>query len=68
MSRAIVLVLAVAAVASTGCASTYSSLRKVDDNSYVLTRTEHGFFHTFGAVYSCVPVGDNLKCTEIGSL
>jgi hypothetical protein len=68
MNRAILLFLAIAAVGSTGCASTYSSLRKVDDNTYVLTRTEHGFFHTYGSVFSCTPAGDNLKCTELGSL
>jgi hypothetical protein len=69
MKRAIVLFLAVVAIASTtGCATTYTSLRKVDDNSYVLTKTQHGFFSTYGSVYSCTPTGDNLKCTELGSL
>ena len=69
MKRAVLLFLGVVAVASTtGCASTYSSLRKVDDNNYVLTKTQQGFFHTFGSVYSCTPAGDNLKCTELGSL
>jgi hypothetical protein len=68
MKLAIVLFLAATAIGSTGCASTYTSLRKVDDNNYVLTRTEHGFFHTYGSVYNCTPTGDNLKCTELGSL
>ncbi len=68
MSRAILLFLAVAAIASTGCASTYSSIRKVDDNTYILTRTQMGFFRTFGSVFSCTPEGENFKCTEVGSL
>ena len=69
MKRAIVLFLAVVAIASTtGCATTYTSLRKVDDNSYVLTKTQNGFFSTSGSVYNCTPAGDNLKCTELGSL
>ena len=69
MKRAILLVLGVVAVASTtGCATTYTSLRKVDDNNYVLTKTQHGFFSTFGSVYNCTPAGETLKCTELGSL
>ncbi len=69
MSRAILLVLGVVAVASTaGCASTYTSLRKVDDNNYVLTKTQGGFFSTSGSVYNCTPNGDNLKCTQVGGL
>jgi hypothetical protein len=68
MSRILFLVLAVAAVASTGCGSTFTSLRKVDDTTYVLTRTENGFFRTFGTVFSCTPSGETLKCTEVGGL
>jgi hypothetical protein len=68
MKRAFILFLGVVALASTGCASTYTSLRKVDDNTYVLTRTQQGFFHTYGSVFSCTPAGENLKCTELGSL
>lgn len=69
MKRAIVVFLGIAALASTaGCASTYSSLRKVDDNNYVLTRSKSVPFYTWGTVYNCTPNGDNLKCTELGSL
>ena len=34
----------------------FTSLRKVDDTTYVLTRTENGFFRTFSTVFSCTPV------------
>ena len=68
MKQGILLLLAATALGSAGCATTYTSVRKVDDNNYVLTRTTHSPFHTFGSVYNCTPDGDKLKCTELGSL
>ena len=52
-----------------GCAGYYSDIRKVDDNTYVVTRTKQGFFRTYGTVFVCNPVGGSadLKCNEIDS-
>jgi hypothetical protein len=52
-----------------GCAAVYTDIRKVDDNTYILTRTKQGFFNVRGTVYQCNPVGQtpDLKCVEIDS-
>lgn len=52
-----------------GCAGYYSDIRKVDDKTYIVTRTKQGFFRTYGTVFTCTPIGDgpDLKCTEIDS-
>jgi hypothetical protein len=52
-----------------GCAGAYTSIRKVDDKSYVVTRVKAGFFRQYGTVFNCTVVGDspNLQCTEIDS-
>lgn len=52
-----------------GCAGVYTDIRKVDDNTYILTRTKQGFFHVSGTLYSCSPVGQtaDLKCVELDS-
>lgn len=65
MTRAIVLALV--AVASVGCANTYTAIRKVDDNTYILTRTKQGFGKTYGTVYLCKPIGQSadLHCVVL---
>jgi hypothetical protein len=52
-----------------GCAAVYTDIRKVDESTYILTRTKQGFFHVKGTVFTCTPVGQSpdLKCTEIDS-
>jgi hypothetical protein len=52
-----------------GCAGAYTSIRKVDDKTYVITRTKQGFLRTYGTVFVCTPAGEtaNLTCTEIDS-
>lgn len=52
-----------------GCQAGYTSIRKVDDGHYVITRTKQGFFKTYGTVYACTPKGDlAMECVEIDSL
>jgi hypothetical protein len=67
MTRLALCVLASLAVG--GCAAVYSDIRKVDDNTYILTRTKRGFFAEKGTVFSCTPIGQSpdLKCVEIDS-
>lgn len=50
-----------------GCAAVYTDIRKVDDNTYIMTRTKQGFFSVKGSVFQCTPVGQtpDLKCVEI---
>ncbi len=59
----------IAAVFVGGCAAVYTDIRKVDESTYILTRTKQGFFNVRGTVYSCSPVGQtaDLKCVEIDS-
>jgi hypothetical protein len=59
--------VAVLAIAATGCASAYTSIRKIDDSTYMLTRTKAGFGKTYGTLYICKPIGQSpdLQCTEL---
>ena len=67
MKHALLAVIAVTMLG--GCAGYYSDIRKVDDKTYVVTRTKQGFFKTYGTVFHCTVVGDSadLKCTEVDS-
>lgn len=70
MSRALSLVAVLGlALLSSGCMAAYTDIRKVDDNTYVLTRTKQGFFRTYGTAFICNPVGQSsdLHCTEVDS-
>jgi hypothetical protein len=57
--------LALLAFGSGGCVSVYTSIHKVDDNTYYLTRVRNAR----SWVYSCTPIGQSadLRCTEIAS-
>lgn len=52
-------------VLGTGCASAYSSIHKVDDNTYYLTRIKGAK----STLYACSPIGQSadLRCVEISS-
>jgi len=66
MSRILSLgLVALLGVAATGCASTYSSIHKVDDNNYYLTRIRG----SRSTLYACSPIGQSadLRCVEIST-
>jgi hypothetical protein len=66
MNRLLLLgLLAVAGLAGTGCASTYSAIHKVDDNNYYLTRIKG----QRSTLYACSPIGQSadLRCVEIST-
>ncbi|MBS2013358.1 MAG: hypothetical protein JST00_10750 [Deltaproteobacteria bacterium] len=66
MNRALALAaLALFAVFGAGCASTYSSIHKVDDNNYYLTRIKGAK----STLYACSPIGQSadLRCIEIST-
>lgn len=67
MKHAILAVLAVTQLG--GCAGYYSDIRRVDDKTYVVTRTKQGFFRTYGTVFHCTVIGESadLKCVEVDS-
>ena len=49
-----------------GCAATWTSVRKLDDGTYVVTRTKSGFMGaTSGKVFQCAAGGGGMRCTEI---
>ena len=54
---------------STGCSGQFSSIRKNDDGSYVVTRVKQGFIRVYGTTFLCTPgAGEALTCKEIDSL
>lgn len=56
------------AVLVCGCSASYTSVRRADDGSYVLTRTSHGFLGVPSAgVLRCVPASETtMKCASVG--
>ena len=69
MKRALIFTTFAAIVGlSTGCASQYSSIRKNDDGTYVVTRVKQGLFRVYGTTYLCSTQGEGLSCKEIDSL
>ena len=68
MSRASLFLGALLAL-STGCQGVYTSIYRVDDNTYYLTRTKQGFFKTYGTLFVCKPIENSadLQCREIDS-
>jgi hypothetical protein len=69
VKRALILTTFAAIVAlSTGCASQYTSIRKNDDGTYVITRVKSGFIRMYGSTYLCTAQGEGLSCKEIDSL
>jgi hypothetical protein len=70
MKKALILASFGAMLAlSTGCSAQFSSIRKNDDGSYVVTRVKQGFIRMYGTTFLCTPgAGEALTCKEIDSL
>ena len=69
MKNAVILSAIAAIIAlSTGCSAQYSSIRKNEDGSYVVTRVKQGFIRMYGTTFLCTPAGEGLSCKEIDSL
>ena len=61
--------LLVLALVSAGCApSAYTSIRKIDDNTYMMTRTVGRGAGTRGSLFLCKPIARSadLQCSELG--
>ncbi len=68
MKRALGLLCVSAALEVTGCAATFTSIRRLDDGTYVVTRTKSGFMGiTSGKLFQCAPAGGGMRCIEIDS-
>ena len=61
----LVVVAGLLSLSATGCASAYTSIYKVDDNSYYLTRIRANR----STLYKCAPIGQSadLRCVEIST-
>ena len=69
MKRVLILATFASLLAlSTGCGSQYSSIRKNEDGTYVITRVKQGFIRMYGSTYLCTAQGEALNCKEINSL
>lgn len=70
MKNALLLTVLGAVLAlSTGCSAQFSSIRKNDDGTYVVTRVKQGFIRVYGTTFLCTPgAGEALTCKEIDSL
>lgn len=57
----------VLAATTTGCAASYTSIRKTGDHEYLLTRTKQGPFTLSGNLYACKASedGGRLTCAEV---
>jgi uncharacterized protein YceK len=66
MSRGLVVAVALAlGLSATGCASVYTSINRVDDNTYYVTRVKNNQ----GTLFVCSPIGETaaLRCTEVAT-
>jgi autotransporter-associated beta strand protein len=59
------LLLLLAALTVTGCASTYTGITKIDDNTYYVTRVKNAQ----STLFVCSPIGETaaLRCSEIST-
>ncbi len=53
------------ALLGTGCATSYTGISRINENTYVITKVKMTMFGARGEVLSCTPSGDNFRCTEI---
>ncbi|MDB4933407.1 MAG: hypothetical protein JWP87_379 [Labilithrix sp.] len=59
------LVFGVVALCATGCASVYTHINKIDDNTYYVARVKNGQ----STLYLCSPIGETaaLRCAEVAT-
>lgn len=64
MKKIILGIFALGALAS-GCASSYTSIRQLNGNTYVLTRVNAGLFgSTNASLVRCEAANTTMRCTE----
>ena len=69
MKRAMIagLVLGIFSLVGAGCQSTYSSIRQVSGNTYMVTRVRQGLFSANGDLLRCEASGETMNCTQVGT-
>jgi len=61
------LIFALIALVCAGCGSAYTSIRPLEDGSYLLTENSAGFIRVSGHVYRCTGDSAKLVCKETGA-
>jgi starvation-inducible outer membrane lipoprotein len=59
------MMTAALALGLSACASTYTSIERQDDGTYVLTRVKQGFFSVGSNVYTCTESSAGLSCRPL---
>lgn len=69
MKRIILTALAFSMLASlgAGCASTYTGIRQVQGNTYMVTRVRQGLFSVSGDLLRCEANGESMNCTQVAT-
>jgi len=69
MKRIILSVLVVGTTTAflSGCASSYSNIRQVQGNTYLVTRNRQGFLSWNADLLRCEAAGDTMNCTQIAT-
>jgi hypothetical protein len=69
MKRALISVLLLGAFSlyGFGCASTYTGIRQVSGNTYMVTRVSQGLFANHGDLLRCEAAGETMNCTQVGT-
>lgn len=52
-------------VGASACGTPFIGIRAMEDGSYMITRTKHGFFRNQGVVERCVPNAEQMICQLI---
>ncbi len=65
MKRSFCIGLLLCSMLLVGCASWNTDIRQDDDGSYLVTRTQIGFFRVKGSVHRCKADGRSMDCREI---
>ncbi len=67
MKPAVLFILLATCAASSGCAATYTSIRRAEDGTYFITRTKQNAFTAWGTVHHCIASADggSMQCENI---
>jgi uncharacterized protein YceK len=59
------LIVLVAIVGLSGCASAFTSIQPAGENNYYVTMNKNNGFKQSGTLYQCQAQGEKMTCTEI---
>jgi hypothetical protein len=64
MKQILLAFLFLGAIAS-GCATSYSSIRQVQGNTYMVTRVQQGLFSVSSDLLRCEANGPSMTCSQV---